>query len=134
MKQTLLILALFSLSFFTNRYNSLSLANSEFAFHQDAQKQIANDIAENLSKKQYENVQKEFANGLKSQLTPDMIGKGWENLLSQAGDFVKILSTTSTTIRNFPVVKVRCQFKNDNANIEVTFNDDNKVIGLFLKP
>ena len=82
----------------------------------------------------YEDVQKEFANGLKSQLTAEMIGKGWENLLSQAGDFVKIISTTSTTIQNYPVVKVRCQFKNDNANVKVTFNDDNKVIGLFLKP
>jgi uncharacterized protein DUF3887 len=115
-----------------------NIENNIFSFislmYQDSQLRIANAIADNLSRKNYEDVRKDFTNSLKEKLNADMIGQGWENLLAQNGAFSKIMTTSKSTENGYTIVKVRCQFEKENANVEVTFNDDNKVIGLFLKP
>lgn len=103
-------------------------------YQDDVESKISKEIATNLSEKKYEDVRKDFSNGLKNNLSTDMIAKGWENLVAQNGAFTEIISATKTNVQGYDVIKVRCKFEKENANVEVTFNDDKKVIGLFLKP
>jgi hypothetical protein len=113
---------------------SNTLINSRCPLTNKVQSKIATEIANNLVALKYSAVQKDFGTLLKNSLTTDQLRQAWESVIAQFGPFEKILSQTPLTYQGYKVMKLRCKFANDNASIEVTFNDENKVIGLFIKP
>ncbi len=102
--------------------------------NQDVRDKIASDIVINLAKEDYEAVRKDFSGSLKNNLTGEKIGEVWETVIAQNGSFKKVVGTTTTIIQGYNIIRKRVEFENDNLTVEVTFNEENKVIGLFVKP
>lgn len=94
---------------------------------------VAADIASNFAKKDYAAVRKDFAKIMLDALSTEKLKDTWEGLVTKIGEFQKVISTNEVQIDGYTVIKKRCQFANENATIQVTFNDENKVIGLYLK-
>jgi len=100
----------------------------------DDEEAIVKKIVDNLKKKDYEAVRTDFTNVLRQQLTVKQIGDAWENFLSTLGNFQEIMNVKTQNVNGYDVVRARCRFQNDNGTVEATFNDEHKVIGLFLRP
>lgn len=97
-------------------------------------KQITNDILSNLVKEKYEDVRKDFHSSLKVTLPVEKISEVWSTVISQSGSYKKIISTNVTTFQGYNQVKLRLEFANENATLETTFTEDDKVLGLYIKP
>lgn len=101
---------------------------------EDYRKQIAREIVDNLTKDDYQAVAKDFSNVLKQQLSPQNIGDAWSAVVAQLGKFQSKSSERVAIIQGYNQVIIRCKFEVDSLNVEVTFNENDKVIGLYLKP
>src|SRR5688572_32904125 len=84
-------------------------------------KRITNAILDNLVKENYEDVRKDFHSTLKANLTVEKISEVWAAVVNTNGAFEKISNTTVAEVQGFNQVKLRCQFKNENATLETTF-------------
>ena len=103
-------------------------------YDESDRKRIATDILNNLVKENYEAVRKDFHASLKQNLPTERISEGWIKLVETIGAYKEVISTTPDVAQSYNQVKIRCRFENGNSSVEVTFNEDDKVIGLFLKP
>jgi hypothetical protein len=97
-------------------------------------KQITNDILNNLLKEKYEDVRKDFHSSLNTVLPVEKISEVWNTVISQSGAYKRILSTSVTTFQGYNQVKLRLEFDKENATLETTFTEDDKVLGLYIKP
>ena len=95
---------------------------------------ISKKIVEYMNKGEFENVRSYFSFSLKNTLTAEHIEKVWTNVVTQLGEFEKISSVKTEVVQSYNVVRVRCKFRNEGANVEVTFNEEKEVIGLYIKP
>ena len=120
--KTVLLLVILSISF-------VSVVNA-----QSSREKIATNIVTNFVKGEYEKVRSDFSGTLRNQFTKDLIQQLWENVIANAGNYEGVISTNELVFQGYNIVKKRLKFANDNANIEVTFNEDDKVIGLYIKP
>jgi hypothetical protein len=68
------------------------------------------------------------------QLSTQNIKDAWLNTTNIVGEFEKILSTRTAVSQGYNQVISRCKFEKDKMNVEVIFNEDDKVLGLWLKP
>ncbi|RZK38037.1 MAG: DUF3887 domain-containing protein [Pedobacter sp.] len=119
-------------------YNGLNSTNFKTQIHQNIvdepnRKKIAEAIVSDLAKENYEQVRKEFHAQLKANLSVEKISEAWAKFTETMGSFEKIVSTSPTTARGYTQIKCRCAFKEGNATVEVTFDEDDRVIALFLR-
>jgi len=96
-------------------------------------KNVAEKILKNLVQEKFEDVRADFHSTLKQSLPAERISEAWVKQLETYGEYKSTVSMTSAKFQEYNQVKIRCKFENDNSTIEVTFNEDNKVIGLYLK-
>jgi hypothetical protein len=101
---------------------------------EEKRKKISQEIVNNLVKEDYEAVRKDFHVSLKTNLPVEKIAEAWQNLIQMTGSFEKVITTIPAETNGYHQVRIRCKFKNDNATVETTFNEDDKVFGLWLKP
>ena len=99
----------------------------------EVREKVAADIASNYAKKDYAAVRKDFAKIMLDALSEEKLKSVWEDFIAKVGEFQKVLTTTETEKDGYRVIKKRCQFASENATIQVTFNEENKVIGLYIK-
>ena len=93
---------------------------------------IAADIVSNLSKSDYDAVRKDFAKIMLDGLPVSKVKESYEGLTAKIGAFQRVVATQESQVHGYNQVKKRCQFASENASVLVTFNEENKVIGLFL--
>lgn len=95
---------------------------------------ITKAILDNLVKEDYESVRKDFHSSLRTALPVEKIAEVWQNVVASTGSFKEIVSTNAIVNQGYNQVKIRCRFENENATIETTFTEDDKVLGLYIKP
>jgi hypothetical protein len=100
----------------------------------DVREKVARDIVDNNVKKDYAAVRKDFAKTMLDALSEEKIKTVWEAHIAQVGDFQKVLTTKEEQSGGYTIIKKRLQFARQNSTIQVTFNDENQVIGLFIRP
>jgi len=110
-----------------------SFITNTASVQEDNRKEIAKKILENNVAEKYENMRADFSGGFKDQLPAEKIAGGWKQLIDSAGPYQKVLSINTVVTQGYNQVLIRCAFKNDNLTLEVTFNQDDKVIGLLWK-
>ena len=131
----MLIFSILLVPFLTGRNNSINNFNNDFRKPQPTNKEkIARAIVNNLATGDFEAATVEFTDTLKRQLTPAMMRGPWMNLVAQAGAFTAILSAQENQTESYNQVVVFCKFENGNAVVQVIFNQEEKVTGVFLKP
>lgn len=96
--------------------------------------EIARKIVKNMVDDNFEEARVDFAFSLKQGLNAQQMQQAWSSLLVQIGEFQNVISATDAQVQGYNQILVRCKFARENATVEVTFNEDNKVIGLYLKP
>lgn len=101
---------------------------------QENRKKITTDIVNSLVSEDYDAVRKNFHSTLKTALPVEKISEVWTSVITASGAFKEILSTSEVVVQGYNQVKIRCKFENENATVEATFNEDDKVIGLYIKP
>ncbi len=102
--------------------------------NQEGLEKISRKIVDNLVNQRFENVRDDFAEDLRSALPAEKIQEVWESVVLQIGEFEEISSTQNRTAGGYQQVNHKCKFERNNANIEVTFSSDKKVVGLYIKP
>lgn len=96
--------------------------------------QISRRIVDNLRTDKFQAIQDECHILVKPAFPVGQLNQMWSNVLVQLGEFESIKSITETKNQTYQVVSVRCKFRKDNATIELTYNEDNKIIALYIKP
>jgi hypothetical protein len=112
---------------------SFSLKVNSFS-DEDNRKKIAQTLLDDLINERYEDVTKAFHASLKTALPVEKISEVWKQVISINGPFEKVLSVNTGTDKGFDQIKMRCHFEKENATVETTFNEDDKIVGLFIKP
>jgi len=98
----------------------------------DLRVKIANGIIEAFAKKDYDSVSTNFHSSLKQTLPKEKLREFWQKISAQMGKYVSIISTTHHIREGYNIVTLLCKFEKDNSNMELTFNQDNQVIGLYF--
>jgi hypothetical protein len=114
------------------------MITQNFYVHQfrdeERRKAVTQAILDNLISEKYEDVRKDFHVTLKQILPVEKISETWRQIISVNGPFKKVIAVSTATDKGFNQIRMRCQFENDNSTVEVTFNEEDKVIGLIIKP
>lgn len=126
-KQILLASGLFILSSVFMRPNVTAQVNP-------TRDQISRRIIENLRTDKFQAIQDECHILIKPSFPVAQLNQMWSNVLVQLGEFESVKSVTEAKNQTYQVVSVRCKFRKDNATIELTYNEDNKIVGLYIKP
>ena len=58
----------------------------------------------------------------------------WQQLLGQVGAFKSQLGTHTDTAQGYRIVYVTCEFENSVIDVQVVFNNQDQISGLFFKP
>jgi Protein of unknown function (DUF3887) len=101
---------------------------------EDRRKKISQTILDNQISENYEDVRKDFAEGLKQNLPVEKLAEGWRQIINVYGSFKKVLSVTAAADKGYNQIRMRVQFEKGNLTQETTFTEDDQVIGLFMKP
>jgi len=102
--------------------------------NEEKRKKVTQAILDNLVKEKYEDARSDFHVSLKAVLPVEKISENWRAIIQLNGKFQKVLSVNAITTMGYNQVQLRCEFANDNMTLEATFNEDDKVIGLYFKP
>ena len=112
----------------------LLILSTGFKVVDPTREQVARSIVNKLNNEQYQAVYEQFHPLVRQNLQIQTVQQSWSNVLVQLGEFERILSVTEFNSLGYDVVVVRCKFRRDNANVEITLNADNKIFGLYFKP
>lgn len=98
------------------------------------QKTISRNVMYHYQKSDYDSISTYFHASLKPSLPVEKIAEGWETMNEQYGRFEKILSVKTLKDDDYSVILLRCKFQKDNATVQLAFNQDDKLVGLYFKP
>jgi hypothetical protein len=115
-------------------FSSFNTANSSVTRDETNRKQITQAILDNLVKEKYEDVRKDFHSTLRNSLPTEKIAETWQTVISSAGQFKEVISTSAAQTQGFNQIRMRIKLETENATLETTFNEDDKVVGLWIKP
>lgn len=110
------------------------ISNTGIGYDESARIKITKAILNNLVQQQYEEVSKNFHVTLKQNLPTEKINEVWTTVVSTYGAYKETLTVRTDVFQGFSQVKIRCQFENEKATLEATFTEDDRVIGLYIKP
>jgi uncharacterized protein len=83
-----------------------------------------------LSKQDFSKAHSYFSEEFKSQLNLDTLQKTWETINSQVGKFKQ----QSETLSDKNPVVITCEFQNLSLDVQISFDKENKINGLFFAP
>lgn len=115
-------------------FSSFNTPNLSVTRDETNRKQITRAILDNLVKEKYEDVRKDFHSTLRTSLPTEKIAETWQTVISSSGQFKEVISTAVAQTQGFNQIRIRIKFETENATLETTFNEDDKVVGLWIKP
>jgi hypothetical protein len=96
--------------------------------------EIANDILSSLKEQNYAQASIAFDDNMKAQVTLLKLQQVWSSMISQSGDFQKIVDTKVSETNGNDVVLIICQFERAKMNMTTSINNKKEVVGLYFKP
>lgn len=87
-----------------------------------------------LIQQKFDDATSKFNDTVKSKLSAEGLKSVWLTQLTQLGEFQKIIRTRSDIVKQYRVAYVTCQFKNVVIDIQLTFDNTDKIAGLFFIP
>jgi len=75
-----------------------------------------------------------FTAAMTSAMPTAKLKDTWQQLLLQTGAFQKQLGTQTLELKGYKIVLVTCQFEKAVIDVQVTFDAQNRIGGLFFKP
>ena len=75
-----------------------------------------------------------FDAAMRRAMPPEKLQDAWEQITTQAGEFIRVVSTRFAREMGFRVVYVTCKFAYTPLNVKVVFDREEKVTGLWFLP
>jgi len=93
---------------------------------------IAVTVIEDLAKGDYSAAFEQFDSNMKSALPEAKLQETWEGITAQVGAFQEQVGARTTEVQGRPVVTVTCRFEQDLLDLQLGFNEQSQVTGLFF--
>lgn len=94
--------------------------------------QYAIDYVDNLLSGNYQACTVDFNNEMLSALSVDSLHQTWEQTIISAGDFEQVEKIETATASGYQQVSAYCKFSKNGIKVTISFDQDNKVAGLFF--
>jgi hypothetical protein len=83
---------------------------------------------------EFDQAVKPFDKTMSSQITAAKLQDIWSAVIAQTGVFESTKGTKTAKADAYDIVFVTCKFSNTLIDIQLTFDADRKIAGLFFKP
>jgi hypothetical protein len=97
-------------------------------------KGIAQEVAVNLVKIDYEAVRKDFNEQLQASLSAEKLAQAWAAIVLRFGAFQRQLEAVVGKNQGFDTVYIKCQMEGGLIMIEVVFDKKGRIGGLWMRP
>lgn len=87
-----------------------------------------------LSNSEFPNAYSHFDTIIKEQLALKTLGATWNELQKQVGTYKSYSTITTEKEGEYQIVFVACQFKNEDLDLKLIFNNKSKIVGFFFVP
>lgn len=95
---------------------------------------MAQNVVASLARGDTTAVAAKFDATMKAALPEAKLTEVWNSLTAQAGAFKQQLGTRQQKIQGFDVVFVTCAFERAKFDMQVAFNGNKEISGLYVKP
>ena len=102
-------------------------------FDQETRNRIAKSIINDLSKEDYDGVMSYYDISLKQNLPREKLQEVWQNIVNNYGPYSEVISMNNIVNQGYNQVILRLKFEKGNLTLELTYNQDDQVFGLFFK-
>ncbi len=85
-------------------------------------------------KKQFEKAVEFFDKTMSEQVPPAKLQEIWNAIISQVGTFENVIGTRTSQMNDSALVFVTCKFGKAALDIQLTYNAEKKIAGLFFRP
>lgn len=96
--------------------------------------EIATTWVNLLVEAKFDQAVESFDKTMAEQISAAILRETWSDLIAQVGVFKGIVSTRTSKQGIYDLVFVTCNFKNATLDIQLTYDADRKVAGLFFRP
>jgi len=128
MKRTLIALAL-------SLFAVAVLAETKAAPSADAQREtIARDLLTNFTAGKFDAAAKDFDKQMLDALPPAKLAEVAKQLEAQLGKFKSAGAATASLVKGYNVVTLASEYEKAKVDVQVVFDGEGKVAGLFFKP
>lgn len=93
----------------------------------------AQEVADNLSSGNLEKVTTKFTPQMTAALSSDRLASLWKSLETEKGRFVAQAGTRGSHIQGFDVIFVTCEFERGKVDLQVTYDKDRKIAGMYIR-
>lgn len=87
-----------------------------------------------LSKRDYAAVTARFDDSMRAAMPTEKLKEFWEQLISQMGAFKERGKARQEKVQGYDVVFVRCEFEKGRLDLQLTFDSDGRIGGMFVRP
>ena len=106
---------------------------------QDVQKnlrQTADKVIEAFQKSDYKSVVSYFDDTMKKAMTEEQLKTVWEQqIIGSVGKFMKADDNiTASSQEGYDILLIPCNFEKAKLNMQLVFNKDGQISGLFFRP
>ena len=96
--------------------------------------EIAKEILTHFRNGSLEDIVAHFDGTMKEHLTAGQMASIWKGILQQFGSFENVEKTWTEASDGYIIVVQQCNFKNRPLLFNLTFDNDNKIAGMYFKP
>jgi len=119
MKFLIIIMAIFTLPFY-----SLSQTNEELSI----------SFVKKLERQQFDSCYSMFDTSMANKFNAAMLEKMWGSIPRYMGEYKGFTTVESTKKDSIDVVAVRCTFEKTKMDLQFSYNEQKKIIGMFFVP
>ena len=95
---------------------------------------LAQAFVDQLVKGDFTTAASRFDSTMLSAMPEAKLKDTWQQLIAQVGAFQQQTGTRTAEQQGYHIVFVTCQFANQPLDVQVVFNDQSQISGLFFKP
>lgn len=104
------------------------------AAEEDTPEILAGQFVDLLAKEDFTSAVKWFDAKMTGALPEPSLKQTWVSVTGQAGKFKKQVKTRVEKVQGYDVVYVTSEFEKANLDVQVVFDSQKKIAGLFIKP
>ena len=93
-----------------------------------------NEIVNLLVEQQFETLTEKFDETMKAELPVEQIQQIWESTIAQMGPFKRQAGLRTEEQMDVEITSVTCEFEQGYLDIQIAYNDENRIAGLFIIP
>lgn len=94
----------------------------------------AKEVVNKLVAEDYEGIRKNFNDTMKANLPAEKLKEGWRYVVEHLGEFKSQEEPQSRTVEGWEVILIGCQMERGRINVEVSYDSNGKIGGLWIRP